>query len=285
MNIPSKIFLDGGDPQETRQADQLLKQAGLTGIEGQTTNPTLVAKNPEVQVYLAKGKRLTRVEALDEYKKIVQSIAKITSGPVSIQVIGDQHALVEDMLQQARVYQDWIPNGVVKFPITGNGLAAAEIFCQEWSVNLTLNFSQEQAAAVYSATKNAKHQVFISPFAGRLDDRGENGMDVVKNIITMYQNSNHHVKVLTASVRKIEHLLYALQLKSNAVTVPLKIIQEWVDQELLLPDKNFLYNQNGLKPIPYQSIILGKDWRDYDIHHELTDLGVEKFMQDWRSII
>ncbi len=148
----SLLFIDGGDPQETQKADALLKQKKPEwnlGIGGQTTNPTLVSKNPDIAAYIASGKKLAPSEALAQYRKIVEAIAKVTSGPISIQVIGDENTTAEDMLGQARVYKDWIPNGVVKFPATLNGLAAAEIFCEVYPENITLNFSQAQAAAVY----------------------------------------------------------------------------------------------------------------------------------------
>ncbi len=313
QSFPSLIFVDGGNPVETARAQQLLGH-----VDGQTTNPTLIAKNPDVMKYLIGGKKLTQEEALAEYKKIVESIAKITTGPISIQVIADQTSSKDDMLAQARRFRGWIPNGVIKFPCTSEGLAAAEIFCQEWSINITLNFSQAQAAAVYAATKNAKHRVFISPFVGRLDDRGENGMDVVVNTLKMYHNapvktlnnptlpplnlrggeeglrggqgelsgSNKcHVEVLTASVRRLSHLLFALYLKSPAITAPIKILEEWSAAKFVQPMENFKYESLNLKQIPYQELDLNQDWRSFDIYHDLTDSGLTKFMEDWKSLI
>src|SRR5690349_19050643 len=101
----SKIFIDGGDPEETRTADELLRTIRpewQRGVDGQTTNPTLVAKNPEIQKHLASGKRLTREEAFAEYRKLIEGVAKITQGPISIQVIADQSTPWEEMLRQAR---------------------------------------------------------------------------------------------------------------------------------------------------------------------------------------
>lgn len=284
----SELFIDGGDPQETLKANELLKtkkpEWGI-GIQGQTTNPTLVAKNPDVQKYIADGKKLTPAEALAEYKKIVLAIAKVTSGPISIQVIADQNTVKEAMIAQAWVYKDWIPNGVVKFPCTYNGLDAASEFCQEFPVNITLNFSQNQAAAVYSATLNAKHRVFISPFVGRLDDRGENGMQVVENELRMYEAGDKHVDVLTASVRNLNHLLYALKLKSSAITIPYKVFSEWAQKGFQLPDENFHYETQNLKPIAYQDLVLGEDWTSYNLQHDLTDKGLEAFIRDWNSLL
>lgn len=286
--LPSEIFIDGGNSQETQAASTLLKTLHpdwQRGIDGQTTNPTLVAKNPEIQAYLRSGKKLTQTEALREYRKIVESIAIVTSGPISIQVIADQSTKADEMLTQARQYREWIPNGVVKFPCTGEGLTAAEIFCQEFPVNITLNFTQSQAAAVYQATRNTKFRVFISPFVGRLDDVGKNGMNLIENILKMYATGDGHVDVLTASVRNVQHLMYAMHLKSPAVTIPYKIFQEWIEQELPMPDETFAYNMEDLDRIAYQDLTLDQDWRNYNLDHDLTDVGLTRFMQDWRSII
>ena len=304
MNFISKLFIDGGDPQETKKANALLKTKKpewKRGIEGQTTNPTLVAKNPDIQKYLASGKKLSTKELLAEYKKIVENVAKVTSGPISIQVIGDHTTSSDDLLSQARVYQEWIPNGVVKFPCTTSGLTAAEIFCREGSVNITLNFSQSQAAAVYKATQQrgispdgTPYQVFISPFVGRLDDRGENGMDVVGNILEMYRGAVNpeyeaglkcHVDVLTASVRSVDHILYAIKLDSPAITIPFKLFQEWADKDFVLPDENFIYHRSDLKPITYQELSLDQPWQEYDLHHDLTDSGLARFMDDWQALL
>lgn len=289
MSAPaSELFIDGGNPQETESANDLLRTLRpdwQRGIDGQTTNPTLVAKNPDVQGYLLSGKRLTQAEALAEYRKIIEAVASVTDGPVSIQVIADQSTRADDMLSQARQFRDWISNGVIKFPCTAEGLAAAEVFCQEFPVNITLNFTQSQAAAVFRATRYAKFRVFVSPFVGRLDDLGENGMDLVANELKMFAAGDGHVDVLTASVRNVQHLMYALQLKSPAITIPFKVFQEWVDLELPLPDNSFGYNPTDLKPIAYQECVLDQDWRSFDLKHSLTDAGLNRFMQDWQGMI
>jgi len=286
--LKSELFIDGGDPQETRAANDVLlplRPNWERGISGQTTNPTLVAKNPDIQKYLRSGKKLTQAEAVAEYKKIVEAVASVTSGPVSIQVIADQSTKADDMLCQARRYREWIPNGVVKFPCTAEGLAAAEVFCQEFPVNITLNFTQSQAAAVYQATRNTKYRVFVSPFVGRIDDLGENGMDLIENELNMFKTGDGHVDVLTASVRNIQHLLYAIHLQSPAITIPFKVFREWADLGLPLPDDSFRYNARGLKPIEYQEFAFKQDWRNYDLDHKLTDGGLTRFMQDWQSMI
>lgn len=279
VHLSSQFFIDGGDPKETLEAKELLGH-----IDGQTTNPSLVSKNPDVMKRVIDGKRLTQEEALNEYKKIITNIAKVTSGPISIQIIADQATPKEEMLRQARIYKNWIPNAVVKFPCTDEGLAAAEEFCQEWSVNITLNFSQEQAAAVHAATLKATHDVFISPFVGRLDDKRVSGMDVVANILKMYGSWDSRVKVLTASVRRVSHILYALKLGSYAITIPFKLFLEWKGMGFPSPLANFKY-ETDTRPIPYQEIPLKKDWREYNLKHDLTDTGLTKFMEDWRSVV
>ena len=114
----------------------------------------------------------------------------------------------EEMLAQGEEMFSWIPNAYVKYPCTREGLRAAEMSVQrEIRVNMTLCFSQDQAAAVYAATRGSKEPVYVSPFIGRLDDRRQNGMDVVKNIKTMYKDGDGHVHVLAASIRNIDHLL------------------------------------------------------------------------------
>lgn len=279
LPINALLFIDGGDPREAQKAKELLGY-----IDGQTTNPTLISKNPQVQERLTRGERLTKKEALNFYKKIVTEIAKITDGPISIEVYADKNTTSKEMLEQAEKLVVWTKNTYIKFPTNKEGLQAAQVACQKFSINMTLCFSQEQAAAVYSATKEARYEVFISPFIGRLDDRGENGMDLVKNILDMYQNGDGHVKVLTASVRSIQHILYAIKLKSPALTIPFKVFQEWATTHFVLPDENFQYKSVS-KSIPYQKLSLDKPWQEYHIRHELTDIGMERFSADWNSLI
>ena len=151
-------------------------------------------------------------------------------------------------------------------------------------VNMTLVFSQQQAAAVYAATRGAKRgNVFLSPFIGRLDDRGENGMDLIENILKMYQKGDGHVEVLTASVRNLHHLLAAVQFGSDILTSPLKVLREW-DQAGLLAREDF-YKPEALTPILYEELNLEQDWTAFDISHELTDVGVERFSADWNALL
>jgi transaldolase len=153
-------------------------------------------------------------------------------------------------------------------------------------VNMTLCFSQSQAAAVYAATSGAKRgDVFISPFIGRLDDRGENGMDLIRNIIRMYREGDGHVEVLTASVRNLNHLLCALKLRSDIISSPAEILKKWARKGCPMPGATFEYRPQGLKPIPYEQISLSGNWQDYDVTHPLTVKGMEKFSEDWNKLI
>src|SRR5215467_14347884 len=175
----TKILVDGGDPEETSRVKDLI---GF--VDGQTTNPSLIAKNPEIRERIASGHTLSQQEEKDEYKKIVQTISPLVGDAgVSIEVFADLDTKAEEMLAQGEEMFSWIPNAYIKYPCTHEGLKAAEMSVQrQIRVNMTLCFSQEQAAAVYAATRVSKDPVYVSPFVGRLDDRGENGIDLVKNI-------------------------------------------------------------------------------------------------------
>ena len=289
-NLKTKIFLDGGDPNETRKVIDLL---GF--LDGQTTNPTLISKNPQVKQKLEMGEKFTKVEILKLYKNVVSDISLLMPYySISIEVTADENTTSLQMLEMGREMFSWIPNAHIKFPTNGEGLKAAEQAVKEGiRVNMTLCFSQEQAAAVYTATKavspksnlNGFKNVFVSPFIGRLDDVGENGMDLIKNIIKMYQSSDHHVSVLTASVRNINHFLYALSLGSDIITAPFNILKEWAEIGLQIPDKDFVYNSGILKDIQYQELDLNKDWYDFNISNKLTDIGIERFSNDWNTLI
>lgn len=280
----TKIFLDSGNPAETKHVVELL---GF--LDGQTTNPTLVSKHPEAQLRYQKGKKLTQVEISSFYRKIVEEISRfIPQGSISIEVYADQNTTAIEMLSQARDMFSWIPNAQIKFPTNSEGLKAAEQAIKEGvRVNMTLCFSQDQAAAVYSATKGAKRgDVFVSPFIGRLDDIGQNGLDLIKNILQMYKNGDGHVEVLAASIRSMNHLLTSFSLGADIVTLPLKVLEEWSEKGMpLLPQASKTDKTNAFEAIPYQEINLHKNWRDYAIHHELTDKGIKNFSQDWDALI
>lgn len=282
MNRPkTKILLDGGDPQDTQRIKELL---GF--VDGQTTNPTLIAKNPHIRQLIAAGHKLSKKEELDEYRRIVQTISPLVGqAGVSIEVFSDQNTTAEEMLDQGREMFSWIPNAYVKYPCTAEGLRAAKMSVGEGiRVNMTLCFSQQQAAAVYAETKGTKEPVYVSPFVGRLDDIGQNGMDLVRNIKQMFSNSDGHVLVLAASIRSLEHLLYCFLLETELATVPAKTLEQWAGRDFLMPDRLFQYRSSG-KPIPYEELDLGQAWDRFDIKHELTRKGIEKFVADYRATL
>jgi transaldolase len=283
QNLGSRIFLDGGDPDE---AGEVIILTGF--LDGQTTNPTLIAKNPTAKERLARGSKFSQDEIFDFYRNVVRTISNlIPMGSVSVEVYADSSTPADKMLVMGREMFSWIPNAHIKFPSSKEGLKAAEQAVKEGlRVNMTLCFTQEQAAAVYAATRGAKKgQVFVSPFIGRLDDRGENGMDLIANILKMFRHGDGHVELLTASVRSMDHFLYSLQLGSDIITAPYEIIREWGQKGMSLPDSGYTYKSVGLKNIPYKDIDLSKNWQEYDIAHDLTDKGMEKFSKDWNDLI
>lgn len=282
-NLKTRIFLDGGDAGETREIQEIL---GF--LDGQTTNPTLISKNPAVRARLEQGERFSAEEIIEFYRQVVTTICGlIPKGSVSVEVYADAASRAETMLEQGKEMFSWASNAQVKFPTSREGLKAAERAVQAgMRVNMTLCFSQEQAAAVYAATRGArKGQVFVSPFIGRLDDRGENGMDVIANIIRMYEKGDGHVEILTASVRNYDHLLYALKLGSDIVTAPFEVLKTWAERGMTVPGDEYRYDARTLTPIPYRELNLGRPWQDYDIRHDLTDKGMEKFSADWNALI
>jgi len=283
----TRILVDGGDPDETLRVKKLL---GF--VDGQTTNPSLIAKNPEIQQEIASGHSLTSQEEKDEYRKIVQAISPLVGDAgVSIEVFADLDTTAEEMFAQGEEMFSWIPNAYIKYPCTHEGLRAAEMSVrQRIRVNMTLCFSQEQAAAVYAATQGSKEPVYVSPFVGRLDDRGESGIDLVKNIKTMYRNGDGHVHVLAASIRQLDHLLASFALDVELVTIPGKVLEKWATSSFPMPARDFTYKAVGadgqlLKPIPYKELDLHLPWQSFDITHELTTKGIQKFVADYRSTL
>jgi transaldolase len=281
------ILVDGGDPDET------LKVKSLIGfVDGQTTNPSLIAKNPEIQRRIASGNKLSPEEEKEEYKKIVQKISPLVGDAgVSIEVFSDLDTTAEQMLAQGEDMFSWIPNAYIKYPCTHEGLRAAEISVgQGMRVNITLCFSQEQAAGVYAATQTSKAPAYVSPFVGRLDDRGENGMDLIRNIQRMYETGDGHVYVLAASIRSIDQLLACFALGVDLATVPTKVLEAWAAKGFPMPDRNFVYSGvdttgKPLKPISYRNINLNKPWNAFDLAHDLTKKGIQKFVADFESTL
>jgi transaldolase len=280
----TKIFLDSADPQDTQEALLLLGY-----LDGQTTNPTLMAKNPQAQKILAEGVKLTENELMNLYKETVQEISRqIPSGSVSIEVNANNTSSADGLYRQALEMNTWIPNAHIKFPTYPAGLNAAHRFTSvnRGRVNMTLGFSQEQAAAVYSATLGAtKGQVFYSSFIGRLFDNGIDGVSNLKNVIDLLKEGDKHIEVLACSFRTLDQFLACLQLKVDIVTVSLKILKEWAVTGFYIPNDDDMYEFSGVEKPKYLDFDLNKPFIEFDIDYPLTNRGIASFEKDWNSLI
>ena len=208
-----KFFLDTAD---IKQIEDLMP-SGL--VDGVTTNPSLIAKNG------------------DDMAKTIKTICSIVPGPVSAEVTATDF---DKMLEEGKFLASLAKNVTVKVPLTVNGLQACkELRNQGTQVNVTLCFSAAQA--LLAAKVGAS---FISPFVGRLDDIGEKGMDLIEDIVVMYENYGFETEVLVASVRTKQHIIDAAIIGAHVATLPPKVIYE-------------LYE------------------------HPLTDKGLKAFLDDW----
>ncbi len=211
-----KFFLDTANLNEIREA------ASYGFLDGVTTNPSLVAKEGNV-----------------EFKQHIAAICEIVQGPVSAEVTSMD---VEGMLREGREYAKIAPNVVVKCPLTREGLKATHQLSEDGiKVNVTLCFSAAQA--ILAAKAGAS---FISPFLGRLDDIGENGLHLLSEIIEIYSNYSWKTEVLAASLRHPIHVIEAARVGSDIGTMPFKVIDQ-------------LFN------------------------HPLTDKGQAQFLADWHK--
>lgn len=210
-----KIFIDTAMIDEIREANRL----GL--IDGVTTNPSLIAK------------------AGKEFIPLIEEICSIVNGPISVEVVS---TTAPEMVNEARGLAALHPNVVVKLPLTREGLLATrELASEGIRVNMTLVFSPAQALLAAKAGAS-----YVSPFVGRLDDISHPGMDLVEQILTIYDNYDFPTEVIVASVRNPLHLLDAALMGADIATVPYKVIEQL-------------------------------------IRHPLTDLGVEAFLSDWNK--
>jgi len=212
-----RIFLDTAKIEEVKQASRL----GV--ISGVTTNPTLMA----------------RAGATD-YEATIKEIASIIPGPISTEVVVEG---VEPMLQQAREMAAWASNVVIKIPVNTDGLEVTSILAKEnIKVNMTLCFSVNQA--LLAARSGA---AYISPFVGRLDDIGQDGMQLVEDILTIYDNyPDINTEVIAASIRHPEHCLRAAITGAHIATVPYDVLIKM-------------------------------------IQHPMTDAGISRFLEDWKN--
>ena len=189
-----KFFLDTANLNEIREA------ASFGIADGVTTNPTLISKEGNV-----------------DFKQHIAAICEIVQGPVSAEVTSQDK---EGMVREGLEYSKIAPNVVIKCPLTRDGLKATrQLSDQGIRINVTLCFSAAQA--VLAAKAGAS---FISPFLGRLDDIGQNGLVVLQEIIEIYQNYSWKTEVLAASLRHPIHVIEAARLGADIATMPLKVI-------------------------------------------------------------
>ena len=211
-----KFFLD------TANLDEIRKAAVLGLADGVTTNPSLIAKEGNV-----------------DFKQHIAEICKIVSGPVSAEVTSPNK---EDMLREGREYVKIAPNVVIKCPLTVDGLEATQILNGEGiKVNVTLCFSAAQAICAAKAGAS-----FISPFLGRLDDIGDNGLRLLEEIIEIYDNYGWKTEVLAASMRHPIHIIEAARMGADIATMPYKVLEQL-------------------------------------LKHPLTDKGQDQFLADWKK--
>ncbi|MGH7466424.1 MAG: fructose-6-phosphate aldolase [Longimicrobiales bacterium] len=214
-----KFFLDSADLTEVRRA----LDAGM--IDGMTTNPSLLSR--------AAG-------AAGDPREILAEICRLVPGPISAEVVATRK---DDMLREGRELARLADNIVVKVPLTEDGLRACRAFRSEGiKVNVTLCFSPAQALLAAKAGAS-----YISPFVGRLDDVGSDGMDLIGRIITIYDNYDFQTEVLVASVRHPMHVVEAAMLGAHVSTMPLKVLLQL-------------------------------------LQHPLTDKGLDAFLADWGKL-
>ena len=212
-----RIFLD------TANIDQIRQAAKLGIISGVTTNPSLVSK-----------------EAVADYQATIKEICSIIPGPVSAEVLVEG---TQAMIEQAHRISTWAPNVVIKIPATTAGLEATSVLTRaNIKVNFTLCFSLNQAllGALAGAT-------YVSPFVGRLDDIGHDGMQVVKDIVDVFKHYQLSTEVIAASIRHPEHCVAAAKAGAHIATVPYNVLMQM-------------------------------------LHHPLTDIGVTRFLADWQRV-
>jgi len=214
-----KFFLDSADLSEVRRA----MDAGL--IDGMTTNPSLLAK--------AAG-------ANGNPREILREICQLCPGPISAEVVATDK---DEMLREGRDLAKMADNIVVKVPLTEDGLRACRAFRAEGiKVNVTLCFSPAQALLAAKAGAS-----YISPFVGRLDDVGSDGMDLIQRVVQIYENYDFETEVLVASIRHPMHVVEAALMGAHVGTMPLKVLLSL-------------------------------------LQHPLTDKGLDAFIADWQKL-
>jgi transaldolase len=211
-----QLFLDTANVEEIRKA------YALGVISGVTTNPSLIAREGR------------------DFAEVVREITTIVDGPISAEAVSlDAEGMIAEAEELAAIH----PNIVVKIPMTAEGLKAVKALASRGiKTNVTLVFSANQAllAALAGAT-------YVSPFAGRLDDVGHDGMELIQEIMAIYSNYDFPTKVIAASIRHPVHVILAARAGADIATVPYKVLMQM-------------------------------------LKHPLTDAGIEKFLADWAKV-
>lgn len=211
-----KIFIDTANIEEIKKANDW----GV--IDGVTTNPSLVAKEGR------------------EFEELAREIMNIVNGPISVEVISTN---AEGMVKEAVELSEWSPNTVVKIPMIPEGLKAVKILSAKGiKTNVTLVFSVNQALLAAKAGA-----IYVSPFIGRLDDIGHDGMQIVRDMVEVFNTYSFKTEVIVASIRHPLHVIEAAKAGAHVATVPFKVIEKM-------------------------------------FRHPLTDIGLGRFLDDWEKI-
>ena len=306
----TKFLLDSGDPNEYKAIAAIAKKKG-SQIWGSTTNPSLIAKKlsrPEQSRRV--NQKFTQQEAFNLQKKIVLEILDTVPGAVSAEVYADEKTSADEMIEQGRIIATWHKRVYVKLPTILEGFKARSVLRREKiPVNNTLVFSQEQVFAICLHEKLIQKEEgpiappaggewppFISPFVGRLDDIGQDGMSFVENAMKMKNEYKFTPWMLEASIRNAAHIKRGIACGVEIMTAPAKAYEEWF--ALTNQQKETLNTTSSLTKTPYWqppdellSIANIAEFMDalevgaLDIKHTLTDKGLIRFAQDWQAII
>lgn len=211
-----KIFIDTANVDEIREAESW----GI--ISGVTTNPSLIAKEGR------------------DFVEVVKEITSIVDGPISAEVISLEHG---GMIKEARELAKIHPNIVIKLPMTIEGLKAVKVLAKEnIKTNVTLIFSAAQALLAAKAGA-----AYVSPFVGRLDDFGMDGIALVEEIVRIFDNYGLNTEIISASIRHPIHAVQSALAGAHIATIPFKVLQQMT-------------------------------------RHPQTDLGIERFLKDWETV-
>lgn len=210
-----KIFLD------TAETAAIKKYADMGLVDGVTTNPTIILRSGRKQ------------------EEVTREICRLVSGPVSAEGNADK---AEEIAKEGEAFASWAKNVVVKVPMTQEGLKAVRILSKKGiQTNVTLVFTPAQALLAAKAGA-----AYVSPFVGRLDDIGEDGMAIIPPIMKIMREYGYKTQVIVASVRSVSHVVRAAEAGADIATVPVKVMDEM-------------------------------------FAHKLTDAGIKKFKEDWKA--